>query len=86
MAQTALLKRGKSLLPSGILRVEGDFERGEVVAILSSDGTEIARGMANYNSEEVRLIAGKKTSEIEKILGANDYDEVIHRNNLWVKG
>ncbi|MEA1961084.1 MAG: glutamate 5-kinase [Bacillota bacterium] len=84
-ARTALVKNGKSLLPSGIKRVNGNFERGEVVAILDGDGNEFARGMANYNAEETRQIAGRKSSEIETILGAKDYDEVIHRNNLWVK-
>ncbi|MBC7075598.1 MAG: glutamate 5-kinase [Syntrophomonadaceae bacterium] len=83
-AVTALLKRGKSLLPSGVLRVEGEFERGTVVAVVSPEGKEIARGMVNYSAEELKLIAGKKTSEIEEILGEKDYDEVIHRNNLWV--
>jgi len=84
-AATALLKKGKSLLASGIVKVEGGFERGAVVAVLDSEGREIARGMANYNAEETRRIAGQKSADIEKILGQKDYDEVIHRNNLWVK-
>jgi glutamate 5-kinase len=84
-ASMALLKKGKSLLASGITAVEGDFERGTVVAVLASDGQEIARGMANYSAEEIRRIAGQKSGDIEKILGEKDYDEVIHRNNLWVK-
>ncbi len=84
-AQGALIKRGKSLLPSGVTKVEGEFERGAVVAVLSAEGRELARGMVNYNAGEIRLIAGKKTSEIEKILGEKDYDEVIHRNNLWIE-
>jgi len=84
-AANALLNKGKSLLASGIVDIEGDFERGTVVAVLSSDGREIARGMVNYNAEEIRRIAGKKSADIEKILGEKDYDEVIHRNNLWVK-
>lgn len=84
-AQGALLRRGKSLLPSGVIKVEGEFERGAVVAVLSAEGRELARGMVNYNAGEIRLIAGKKTSEIEKILGEKDYDEVIHRNNLWIE-
>ncbi len=83
-AASALLKRGKSLLASGVTHVEGDFERGTVVAVLAADGNEIARGMANYSADEIRRIAGKKSSDIEKILGEKDYDEVIHRNNLWV--
>jgi glutamate 5-kinase len=84
-AAAALLKKGKSLLASGITEVEGDFERGTVVAVLSSEGNEIARGMANYSADEIRRIAGKKSGDIEKVLGDKDYDEVIHRNNLWVK-
>ncbi|NLW90688.1 MAG: glutamate 5-kinase [Syntrophomonadaceae bacterium] len=85
-AQQALLNRGKSLLPSGVVGVDGEFERGAVIAVCSADGREIARGMVNYSSEEIRLIAGKKSTEIEKILDGKDYDEVIHRNNLWVNG
>ncbi len=85
-ARQALLKRGKSLLPSGVTGVEGEFERGTVVAVVEPGGREIARGLANYNANEITLIAGKKSSEIEAILGEKDYDEVIHRNNLWVKG
>lgn len=85
-AETALLKKGKSLLPSGVVAVEGDFERGTVVAVAAADDKrEIARGMVNYSSDEIRRIAGKKSSEIEKILQGKDYDEVIHRNNLWVE-
>lgn len=85
-AEVALLQRGKSLLPSGVIAVEGDFDRGTVVAVANvDDKREIARGMVNYSSEEIRQIAGKKSSEIEKILQGKDYDEVIHRNNLWVE-
>ncbi len=85
-AEVALLQRGKSLLPSGVIAVEGDFDRGTVVAVANvDDKREIARGMVNYSSDEIRQIAGKKSSEIEKILQGKDYDEVIHRNNLWVE-
>ncbi|NLB53276.1 MAG: glutamate 5-kinase [Syntrophomonadaceae bacterium] len=84
-ALTALVNRGKSLLPSGILKVEDEFDRGAVVAVMTEDEQEIAKGMVNYSSQEIKLIAGHKTSEIEKILSVKDYDEVIHRNNLWVK-
>ncbi|HBQ27303.1 MAG TPA: glutamate 5-kinase [Syntrophomonas sp.] len=85
-AEVALIKKGKSLLPSGVIAAEGDFDRGTVVAVVTvDDKREIARGMVNYNSDEIRLIAGKKSSEIEKILQGKDYDEVIHRNNLWVE-
>lgn len=83
-AVDALVNKGKSLLPSGILAVECEFERGNIVAINGPDGTEIGRGMANYSSEEIRLIVGRKSTEIERILGSKDYDEVIHRNNMTV--
>lgn len=83
-AEKALLKNGKSLLPSGIVDVKGDFARGNVVAVHGTENREIARGIANYSAEEIRRIAGCKTSQIESILGSKDYDEVIHRNNLWV--
>ncbi|MBP1760578.1 MAG: glutamate 5-kinase [Firmicutes bacterium] len=84
-AELALLNRGKSLLSSGVVTVEGDFDRGTVIGVINTVGKEIARGLANYSSSEIRQIAGQKSSEIEKILGTKDYDEVIHRDNLWVK-
>jgi glutamate 5-kinase len=84
-AEQALLKRGKSLLPSGVQQVEGEFERGAIIAVCNQAGLEIARGVVNYSDSEIRQIAGKKTTEIEKILGGKDYDEIIHRNNLWVE-
>ncbi len=84
-AAAALLKRGKSLLASGINKVEGEFERGTIVAVLSAEGREIARGVTNYSADEISRIAGKRSGDIEKILGEKDYDEVIHRNNLWVE-
>ena len=81
-AQNALLKAGKSLLPSGIKEIQGDFDRGDIVTILDGGNKEIARGIVNYSAAEIRKIAGKKTDEIEKTLGSKDYDEVIHRDNL----
>jgi len=84
-AANALLKKGKSLLASGITSVEGDFERGTVIAVMTLDDQEIARGMSNYSGAEIKRIAGQKSSDIARILGEKDYDEVIHRNNLWIK-
>ncbi|HZK44128.1 MAG TPA: glutamate 5-kinase [Syntrophomonadaceae bacterium] len=84
-AEKALLNKGTSLLPSGVIGVDGDFERGTVVAVLNHQGSEIARGIVNYTAEEIRQIAGRQTSEIESLLGEKDYDEIIHRNNLWVE-
>lgn len=83
-AKRAILERGKSLLPSGIIDLEGTFETGEAVRCTGTDGREFARGLVNYGSVEIMKIKGKKTSEIEKILGYKYYDEVIHRDNLVV--
>ncbi|KUG04258.1 glutamate 5-kinase / rna-binding c-terminal domain pua [hydrocarbon metagenome] len=84
-ASMALLKKGKSLLPSGVVGIEGEFERGAVVAVIDSEKNEIARGIANYSSVDISKIKGKKTSQIKDLLGEKDYDEIIHRNNLWVE-
>ncbi|MBW1829241.1 MAG: glutamate 5-kinase [Deltaproteobacteria bacterium] len=81
-AETAILKNGKSLLPSGIRDVNGRFSIGDSVQLKSEFGTEIAVGMTNYDSSDIKRIAGKKTSEIELILGFKYGDEVIHRDNL----
>jgi glutamate 5-kinase len=83
-ARTALLKGGKSLLPSGIKKVDGTFEAGEVVHCVGLDGMEFARGVTNYSSVELKKIKGLKTKEIEGVLGYKVYDEVIHRDNLVV--
>ncbi|MDI6783309.1 MAG: glutamate 5-kinase [bacterium] len=81
-AKNALVKLGKSLLPSGIFKVEGTFEPGDVVQIADADGTEFARGLANYPAEEVQKIKGLKSSQVKSVLGYKYYDEVIHRDNL----
>jgi len=76
------LAGGRSLLAVGVSRVDGDFERGSVVACRSPDGHEIARGLVNYSSSEARRIAGHGTQEIEALLGYIDGAELIHRDNL----
>lgn len=81
-AKQALLKMGKSLLPSGIVEVRGEFDRGDTVLCVGPDGTEFAKGLVNYSSSEIRQIKGRKTKEIEGILGYKYADEVIHRDNL----
>jgi glutamate 5-kinase len=83
-AAKALAKNGKSLLPVGIRKVEGEFERGAVVTCLDPQGREIARGLANYSSSETARISGAPSSEIEKILGYADEPEIIHRDNLVI--
>jgi len=81
-AARALVGQGKSLLPIGITQVSGNFDVGAVVSVTGQDGVELARGIVNYPSKELRKITGKKTGEIAAILGYKDYDEVIHRDNL----
>ena len=83
-AARALTESGKSLLPSGITRVEGVFEIGNTVSMVDPQGQEIARGLTNYNSEEVERIKGLQTSAIKNMLGHKDYNEVVHRNNLVI--
>jgi glutamate 5-kinase len=73
---------GKSLLPIGMVQVEGDFSRGDVIAIRDDAGIEIARGLANYSSSEARLICRKPSTEIEKLLGYAAEPEMLHRDNL----
>ena len=81
-AVRALRDEGKSLLPVGVHEVAGEFERGEVVACLDSEGVEIARGLVNYSAAEIRRIAGHPSTRIESILGYVDEAELIHRDNM----
>jgi len=78
----ALLERGKSLLPSGITRIEGSFDRGDAVRLCDLEGKELAKGVTNYSQAELESIKGVKTTEIEKILGYKYSDEIVHRDNL----
>ncbi len=81
-AVRALAQDGKSLLPIGVIAVEGSFERGEVVGCYAPDGREVARGLVNYGAQDAAKIARKASSEIESILGYVDEAELIHRDNL----
>jgi len=83
-AKEALLKDGKSLLPSGVTQVEGDFALGDPVTCVDAAGCPLAKGIVNYSADEIRKIMGLKSSKIEQVLGYKDYDEVIHRDNLAV--
>ncbi len=85
-AKRAVRDRGKSLLPSGIKNVSGRFEKGGVVKVVDEDGREIARGLSNYSSGDVKRIKGRKTSEIPSILGEMLYQEVIHRDYMVLTG
>jgi len=80
-AAKALLD-GKSLLPAGIRQIDGRFERGDAVVVKDQQGREIARGLTAYNVEDAERIAGKRTAEIEAILGYRGRDEMIHRDDL----
>jgi glutamate 5-kinase len=73
---------GKSLLPIGMVEVEGDFSRGDVIAIRDPAGLEIARGLANYSSTEARLLCRKSSAAFEKLLGYAAEPEMVHRDNL----
>ncbi len=81
-AASKLLEDGKSLLPIGMTGVEGDFARGDVIAVRDEQGREIARGLANYSSVEARLILRKSSSEFERLLGYTGEPEMVHRTNL----
>ena len=77
-----LRDEGKSLLPIGVVEVQGDFRRGDVIAVHTGSGKELARGLANYSSAETRLIARKPSAQIEAALGYVNESELIHRTNL----
>ncbi len=81
-ATQKLRDEGKSLLPIGMTAVAGDFSRGDVIAIRAADGTEMARGLANYAAVEARLICRKPSTEFEKLLGYAAEPEMVHRDNL----
>jgi glutamate 5-kinase len=81
-AKKALLANKRSLLPSGVRTVAGNFKIGEAVDIADPTGAVFARGLAGYSAEEIRRIAGHKTSEIEKLLGYKYLDEVVHRDDM----
>ncbi|SMP46905.1 glutamate 5-kinase [Neorhodopirellula lusitana] len=83
-AVEAIRDKGRSLLAVGIVRVDGVFSHGDVVSLVSPDDEEIARGLCNYRSQEMSLIAGRSNIEIEAILGHRPYENVIHRNNLVI--
>ncbi len=83
-AKKALVGGGKSLLPSGIVDVEGEFGIGDPVVCVDCDGIILAKGLVSYCSADIKKIMGLKTNKIEQVLGYKDYDEVIHRDNLAV--
>jgi len=83
-AEQALRNRGTSLLPSGVTEASGQFKRGDAVQVINQRDEEFARGLINYNKDEVNQLQGCQTNEISDILGYHDYDEFIHRDNLVI--
>ncbi len=83
-AQKAVAQKGMSLLPAGVTAAEGDFQKGDVVAICDSEGEIFARGLTNFSQVELQKIMGLKSNKIPQVLGYRSYGEVIHRDNLAV--
>jgi glutamate 5-kinase len=81
-ARQAVLEKGKSLLPIGVVQVQGSFNKGDVVALCGSDGAEFARGLTNYSAADAQKIIGLRTERIAEVLGTLPYEEIIHRDNL----
>jgi glutamate 5-kinase len=81
-AKAALMDHRKSLLPSGVLELSGVFNEKDTISVLDVMGNEIARGVSGYSSEELARIVGRKTRDVEKILGRRAHGEVIHKDNL----
>jgi len=80
----ALINKGKSLLPGGIVKVEGNFKIGDCVTCVDRKGSSFAKGLVKYSSADLERIKGLKTSQIAAVLGHKDYDEVIHRDDLVI--
>jgi len=83
-ARTAVQHQGRSLLPIGVVQVQGSFAKGDVVAICDPDNVEFARGLTNYTSADLLKICGLRTEQIGDLLGGVPYEEVVHRDNLVV--
>ncbi|QDU25250.1 Glutamate 5-kinase [Anatilimnocola aggregata] len=83
-ARRAIVEQGRSLLAAGITGTQGDFKKGDVVALCDGEGQVVARGLSNYSSEEVERIKGLKSAKIAQVLGHRPYEEVIHRDNLAI--
>ena len=83
-ARKALVERGKSLLPAGLLEVQGNFEFGTALTLLDESGKEIGRGLVNYSSRDLESIKGMKTPAVRSLMGKSFYAEVIHRDDLVI--
>jgi len=83
-AREAVLHKGRSLLPIGVVRVTGTFGKGDVVALYDPEGAEFARGLINYSASDAQRIVGLRTEQISEVLGTVPYEEIVHRDNLVV--
>jgi len=83
-ANHAIINKGTSLLPIGVIGVQGKFSIGDAISIETQSGREIGTGLTNYSSDDIQLIMRKKSHEIEHILGEKPYDEIIHRDNMVI--
>ncbi|MCS7192640.1 MAG: glutamate 5-kinase, partial [Armatimonadetes bacterium] len=83
-AKRSVIADSKSLLPAGVLGISGEFESGDVVALIDGAGILFAKGISNYSADELRKIAGMHSDKVTKILGASKKPEVVHRDNLVV--
>jgi glutamate 5-kinase len=83
-ARKAIVEKGRSLLAAGIVGTQGEFQKGDVIALCDAEGTVIARGLTNYSSADVERIKGIKSEKIAQVLGRRPYEEVIHRDNLAI--
>ena len=83
-ARKAIVSDGKSLLPTGVVEIHGEFDRGDAVSCLDTRGLEFSRGLVNYNYRELRNIKGRQSREIERIIGYKYADEIIHRDDLVI--
>ncbi|MNT88386.1 Glutamate 5-kinase [compost metagenome] len=77
---------GKSLLPIGVTKVTGAFERGDTISVLNPDGVEIARGLAGFDSEDALLVIGKRSDAVVELLGSGNRGAMVHRDNLVLTG
>jgi glutamate 5-kinase len=85
-AVAAVRDKGGSLLPIGVVKVQGDFSKGAVVALCDASGSEVGRGLTNYSSTDARRILGLRTEQIGELFGTLPYEEIIHRDNLVMVG
>jgi len=83
-AKRSIIADGKSLLPAGVLGIAGDFECGDVVALVDGSGNLFAKGITNYSADELSKVAGLHSDKVAKILGAGKKPEVVHRDNMVV--